>query len=169
MGSGVLKCVARGSAIRLPMMLADVIAAAAIANWRRVNMVISRVASSTTYCTRGRYVSAPITRTPSGSPRPLARMPPRPLQFAYELTNLNLGELVGLAAQRGRPVHASKRPAISFIFRFQISSSLQAMQHRIKCSRAESVAVSGKFMDHPLPIKRLLRCVMQDMQPNKAF
>jgi hypothetical protein len=43
------------------------------------------------------------------------------------------------------------------------------MQHRIERSRAESVAVSGKFVDHPLPIKRLLRCVMQHMQTNKSF
>jgi hypothetical protein len=43
-------------------MLADVIVAAAIANWRRVNMVISQVASSTTHCARSRHVSAPIAR-----------------------------------------------------------------------------------------------------------
>src|SRR5215470_5925162 len=43
MGKGVLNCDARGSAIRQPAMLADVIAAAPIANWRRVNMVISLV------------------------------------------------------------------------------------------------------------------------------
>ena len=43
MGKGVLNCDARGSEIRQPAMLADVIAAAPIENWRRVNMVISLV------------------------------------------------------------------------------------------------------------------------------
>ena len=48
MGNGVLKYVARGSAIRLPIMLADIIAADPIANWRRVNMIIFLVVSSAT-------------------------------------------------------------------------------------------------------------------------
>jgi len=55
----MLKCVARASAIRLPMMLADVIAADPIANWRRVSMVLSLL------CMIGHFVHSQHLRVSS--------------------------------------------------------------------------------------------------------
>jgi hypothetical protein len=58
MGNGALNWVALDFVIREPTMLIDVIAAVPIANWRRVNMMISLVLSSATQALAGTYVPA---------------------------------------------------------------------------------------------------------------
>jgi Major Facilitator Superfamily len=87
------------------------------------------------------------------------------LQFADKLAHLKLEDLVRLAPQCRCPIEASKSAARALDLRFQVSSALQAVEHRIKRPRTKRIAVTRKFVNHPLPVERGGGGVMQNMQP----
>lgn len=93
------------------------------------------------------------------STRPL-RLP----KFADQFTYLALCKLVCLAAQCCRAIMAPKRAAASLDLRFQIASTLQAVEHRIESAWTKRIPVSGELVNHPLSIKRGFGSMMQNME-----
>jgi hypothetical protein len=56
---------------------------------------------------------------------------------------------------------------LSFHFNGEIAFLLQAMQQWIYRARADFVAMASKLFNHPEADQRLLRCVVENVQPDK--
>jgi len=93
----------------------------------------------------------------------------RPLQLAYQFSNLDLRQPIRLASHCCRPIEPAKRTPVLFLLGLQVSAPLQSVKHRIERPRAQCVAVTREFLNHPLAVKFRLRGMMQNMQTNQAL
>jgi len=75
------------------------------------------------------------------------------LQFPDQLSDLEPGDLVRLAAERGCAVEAPKRPSRAFDLGLQVPATFQTVQHGVKRAGTERVAVASEFVNHPLAIE----------------
>lgn len=69
---------------------------------------------------------------------------------------------------RGRTIYASTSPAEACFLGAQQSSTLETMQHRVKGSRAQFVAVALQFLDHAKTEDVFLARVVEDVDANQA-
>src|SRR5580700_6077556 len=73
-----------------------------------------------------------------------------------------------LPSQRGRPVHAPQRLALSLFGRSQVPFLFKALEERIQAPWADAVAVAGKLLDHAQAEHWPLNCMMQNVEPDQS-
>lgn len=89
-------------------------------------------------------------------------------QFAEQFVHLDFGGGEGFFAGLGGGVDPASDTARSLLRRGQQTPLLKTMQDRIEGARAHLVAVPSQLLDHRKPVDRLMRRMVQNVQPDQA-
>lgn len=89
-------------------------------------------------------------------------------EFAKKLSHLLLGSDQGLAAGGGCTIKLSVGSAFALLFRYEQSTLFEGMQQGVHCARAESIAVAGKFLNHPQAKDFTFTGMVKDVETNQA-
>ncbi|EWG99920.1 hypothetical protein Q427_22190 [Halomonas sp. BC04] len=88
--------------------------------------------------------------------------------FTGKFQQLSPGHRQAFPAKVGSPVESAMGASLVSFAGGQVTLALHRVEHGIKCTGTQPIAMVRQFVDHPLAVYFMLRSVVQDVQPHQT-
>lgn len=89
-------------------------------------------------------------------------------KLSEEFSDLSFRRTQSSPPERGDAIYSPLRRTVAVFAGREVALLFEPVQHGIQGASTEIVTVPPQFLDHCKAVNRLLRCMVQDMQPNQA-